>query len=149
MLEKCISCKSSDLTDEKVIVESSEAKDSKNSSNFENSDHSEDIENDENWKFENDAAEVTFYRWQTIDKKINKPTIEVSFNGFIEMFKEEVGISKEHIHIKRRQVNAYWEIKASLTDNDLMVQVDFAESYKSDQRDVIQRLYSITKIVQL
>ena len=143
MLEKCISCKSSDLIDEKVIVESSEAKDSKNSSNFVNSDDSEDIE------FENDAAEVTFYRWQTIDKKINKPTIEVSFNGFIEMFKEEVGISKEHIHIKRRQVNAYWEIKASLTDNDLMVQVDFAESYKSDQRDAIQRLYSITKIVQL
>ena len=143
MLEKCISCKSSDLIDEKVIVESSEAKDSKNSSNFVNSDDSEDIE------FENDAAEVTFYRWQTIDKKINKPTIEVSFNDFIEMFKEEVGISKEHIHIKRRQVNAYWEIKASLTDNDLMVQVDFAESYKSDQRDVIQRLYSITKIVQL
>ena len=140
---KCISCKSSDLIDKKVLVESSEAKDSKNSSNFVNSDDSEDIE------FENDAAEVTFYRWQTIDKKINKPTIEVSFNGFIEMFKEEVGISKEHIHIKRRQVNAYWEIKASLTDNDLMVQVDFAESYKSDQRDVIQRLYSITKIVQL
>ena len=101
MLEKCISCKSSDLIDEKVIVESSEAKDSKNSSNFVNSDDSEDIE------FENDAAEVTFYRWQTIDKKINKPTIEVSFNDFIEMFKEEVGISKEHIHIKRRQVNAY------------------------------------------
>ena len=143
MLEKCISCKSSDLIDEKVIVESSEAKDSKNSSNFVNSDDSEDIE------FENDAAEVTFYRWQTIDKKINKPTIEVSFNDFIEMFKEEVGISKEHIHIKRRQVNAYWEIKASLTDNDLMVQVDFAESYKSDQRDATQRLYSITKIVQL
>ena len=101
MLEKCISCKSSDLTDEKVIVESSEAKDSKNSSNFVNSDDSEDIE------FENDAAEVTFYRWQTIDKKINKPTIEVSFNDFIEIFKEEVGTSKEHIHIKRRQVNAY------------------------------------------
>ena len=143
MLEKCISCKSSDLIDEKVIVESSEAKDSKNSSNFVNSDDSEDIE------FENDAAEVTFYRWQTIDKKINKPTIEVSFNDFIEIFKEEVGTSKEHIHIKRRQVNAYWEIKASVTDNDLMIQVDFAESYKSDQRDAMQRLYSITKIVQL
>ena len=84
-----------------MLVESSEAKDSKNSSNFVNSDDSEDIE------FENDAAEVTFYRWQTIDKKINKPTIEVSFNDFIEIFKEEVGTSKEHIHIKRRQVNAY------------------------------------------
>ena len=46
------------------------------------------------------------------------------------MFKQEVASLKEHIHIKRRQVNAYREMNASLTENDLMIQIDFAESYK-------------------
>ena len=32
-------------------------------------------------------------------------------------------------------------MKASLADNDLMVQVDFAESYKNDQQDPIQSAY--------
>ena len=31
------------------------------------------------------------------------------------MLKEKVAILKEHIHIKRRQVNAYQEMKASLS----------------------------------
>ena len=135
MLEKCISCKSSDLIHQIVLVESTEAKDWEYSSNFVKSEDSEDIES------ENDAAEVTFYRWQIIDKKITKATIKVSFNDVIEMFKEEFASLKGHIHIKRRQVNAYRGMKASLTDNDLMVQVDFAESYKNDQQDAIQSAY--------
>ena len=32
-------------------------------------------------------------------------------------------------------------MKVSLTDNDLMVQADFAESYKNDQQDAIQNTY--------
>ena len=48
---------------------------------------------------------------------------------------------KEHIHIKRRQGNAYREMKDSLKDDDLMVQVDFAESYRNEQQDAIQRAY--------
>ena len=57
------------------------------------------------------------------------------------MFKVEVASLKEHIHIKR-QVHAYQEMKALLTDNNyLMVQVEFAESYKNDQQDAIQSAY--------
>ena len=57
------------------------------------------------------------------------------------MLKEEVAILKEHTHIKQRQVNAYQEIKASLSPNDLMIQVDFAESYKNEQQDAIKSAY--------
>ena len=56
-----------------------------------------------------------FYHWQTVDKKITKSKIEVALKGAIEMLKEKVAILKEHIHIKRRQVNAYQEMKASLS----------------------------------
>ena len=61
------------------------------------------------------------------------------------MFKEEVASLKEHIHIRTKQVKAYREMKASPTDNDLMVRTDFAESYKNDQRDAIQSAYFAIK----
>ena len=113
MLEKCISCKSSDLIDQIVVIESSEVRDSEDSSNPVNFDP----EDPEDIASENNAAKVTFYQWQTIDnKKITKATIEVSFNDAIEMLNEEVASLKEHIHIKRRQVNACREMKPSLTD---------------------------------
>ena len=59
------------------------------------------------------------------------------------MLKEEVAILKQHIHIKRRQVNAYQEMKASLSSNNLMIQVNFAESYKNEQQDAIQSAYFV------
>ena len=65
----------------------------------------------------------------------------MNFNTAIEMFKEKVAVLKEHIHIKRRQVNAHREMKDSFKDDDFMVQVDFTESYKNEQQDVIQSAY--------
>ena len=94
------------MIDKLVVEESLEDEDSKDSSESSSSRGSEDSE------FESHTTEVLFYRWQTADKKITKSRIEVSFKDAIEMLKEEVAILKEHIHIKRRQVNAYQEMKA-------------------------------------
>ena len=109
MLEKSASCKSSSIIDHLVVEESQEKEESKDSSEYDSSRDSEDNE------FEIDTAEVVFYHWQTVDKKITKSKIEVALKGAIEMLKEKVAIFKEHIHIKRRQVNAYQEMKASLS----------------------------------
>ena len=56
------------------------------------------------------------------------------------MFKDDIKTLKDHIYIKRR-INAYHEVKASLSENDLMLYVYFAESYKNNQQDVIQSAY--------
>ena len=45
------------------------------------------------------------------------------------MFKDDIEILKEHIYIKRRQVNAYHEIKASLSENE------------NDQQDAIKDIF--------
>ena len=42
------------------------------------------------------------------------------------MFKDDTKILKEHIYVKRRQVNVYLEIEASLYENDLVFHIDFA-----------------------
>ena len=108
MLERSASCKSSSIIDHLVVEESLENEESKDSSEYDSSRDSEDSE------FEIDSAEVVFYDWQTVDKKITEFKIEVAFKDAIEMLKEKVAILKEHIDIKRRQVNAYQEM-ASLS----------------------------------
>ena len=82
-----------------------------------------------------------FYLWLIVEKKVTKSKVDVMFKGAAEMFKDDIKTLKEHIYIKRRQVNGYHEIKASLSENDLMLHVDFAESYKNDQQDAIQNPY--------
>ena len=67
--------------------------------------------------------------------------MHVTFKDAVEMFKDDIKISKEHIYIQRMHVNTYHEIKASLSENDLMLHVDFAESCKNDQQDAIQSAY--------
>ena len=57
------------------------------------------------------------------------------------MFKDDTKTLKEHIHINRRQANAYHEIKASISENDSMFHIDFAVSYKNDQQDAKQSAY--------
>ena len=124
--------------DQQVVEESLEDEDCKD---IGKSDYSRDSEDNWYYESESDTTEVVFYRWKTIDKKITKSRIEVSFEDAIEMLKEEIAILKEHIHIKRRQVNVYQEMKTSLSSNNLMIQVDFAESYSNEQQDVIQSAY--------
>ena len=117
--------------DQQVVEESLEDEDCKD---IGKSDYSRDSEDNWYYESESDTTEVVFYRWKTIDKKITKSRIEVSFEDAIEMLKEEIAILKEHIHIKRRQVNVYQEMKTSLSSNNLMIQVDFAESKLTLQR---------------
>ena len=88
---------------------------------------------------------VTFYYWQIVEKKITKFKVDDMFEGAAEMFKNDIRTLKEHIYIKRRQVNAYHKIKTSLSENDLMLYVDFTESYKSDQQYVKQSAYLFRK----
>ena len=124
-----------------VVDQTPESENSEGSSDSDSSSKSENSCDSEEEASENNGDKVAFYRWQTIDKKICKAKIEMNCNTAIEMFKEEVAVLKEHIHIKRRQVNAHREMKDSFIDDDVMVQVDFTESYKSEQQDVIQSAY--------
>ena len=60
------------------------------------------------------------------EKKITKSKVDVMFKDTAEMFKDDIKTLKEHIYVKRKQVNTYHEIEASLSENDLILHVDFA-----------------------
>ena len=56
-------------------------------------------------------------------------------------FKSKIEILKEQIFVKRVQNDAYNKHKAELSDSDLLLYVDFAESYRNDQQNEIQNAY--------
>ena len=50
-------------------------------------------------------------------------------------------VLKEHTYVKRVQNNVYNKHKAELYDDDMLVHVNFAESYRNDQQDEIKSAY--------
>ena len=55
----------------------------------------------------------------------------VSFVDAVCTFESKITVLKEHIFVKRVQNDAYNKHKAELSDGDLLVHVDFGESYRS------------------
>ena len=82
-----------------------------------------------------------FYPCLIVEKKVTKSKVDVTLKDEAEMFKDDIKTLKQHIYIKRRLVNAYNDIKASLSENDLILHVDFAERCTNDQEDPIQSAY--------
>ena len=68
---------------------------------------------------EENSDNVTFCRWQMVEEKITKSKIDVMFKDAAEMFKDDIKTLKEHIYVKRKQVNAYHEIGVSISENNL------------------------------
>ena len=74
--------------------------------------------------FEENFDNVTFYRWQIVEKKITKSKVDFTFKDAAEMFKDDIKKTlKEHIFIKRSQVNSCHEIKASLFETTWVMQI--------------------------
>ena len=65
----------------------------------------------------------------------------VSFEDAVCTFKSQINVLKEHIYVKEVQNDAYDKHKTELSDGDLLVQVEFAESYRNYQQNEIQNAY--------
>ena len=73
----------------------------------------------------------------------------VSFDGAVCTFKSQIKVLKEQIFVKRPQNVAFNKHKAKLSDGDLLVYVDFAESYRNDQQNEIQSAYFVNQSFSL
>ena len=59
----------------------------------------------------------------------------------IELWQETIQSIKMHIYRKRRQVHAYNEDKSSLKEGEILLHVNFSESYKNKEQNEIQAAY--------
>ena len=103
---------------------------------------------DDNWSDSNsdsdsdaNANEVLFCKWEPPDKHIAKFRITLPFDEAVDMFKASVTVLKKHIYSKRVQNREYNRIKESLDHCEILVHVDYAESYKNVHQNEIQSAY--------
>ena len=87
------------------------------------------------------SCSVSFYGWETLDKHVTKIRISEPFQEASERFKESVVSLKRHVYSKRSQNRHYNHVKESLDHGQILVHVDYAESYKKSQQNEIQSAY--------
>ena len=100
-------------------------------------------ESDTDSSFESDDSNnlVSFYRWETRDKYITKIQIREPFEEAAARFKKSIVSLKSHIYSKRAQNRYYNLVKESLDHGQILVHVDYAESYKNSKQNEIQNAY--------
>ena len=90
---------------------------------------------------DNGECLVSFYRWETPEKHVQKIQLTECFDDASDRFKESIVVLKKHIYTKRAQTKHYNSIKESLDHGEVLVHVDFAESYTNSQQNEIQSAY--------
>ena len=74
-------------------------------------------------------------------KKVTKVKVTVDEVEANESWKESVKSLKAHIHRKRVQADSLNSAKESLEEDEILMQVDYSESYKNAEQDEIQSAY--------
>ena len=91
--------------------------------------------------FDNKKEVVEFSQWNRVDKYIAKSGQSLPFDQAIEKWNSTLSATKKHIHRKRKQVNSYNEQKTNLKPREVLIHVDYSESYGNAQQDEIQSAY--------
>lgn len=90
---------------------------------------------------ENQPEEITYDKWMTVDSKLSKFKVSVTFEI---AFAELISILPQfihHVHTKRIQSMAYEEDKKHSSSSSIVIQTDFAENFNCINQDEIQSAY--------
>ena len=91
--------------------------------------------------FDLQLANQQVLQWQKIDKKVQKSTLDVTFDELIEMFNAQIQVLKKHIFVKREQNKFYNNLKENLERNSVLIHVDYSENYSNKEQQEIQSAY--------
>ena len=130
MLGECEKCSSINLSRENFNIDLVADSDSENSTTS----VSDCNDNDQ-------VATVAFYEWAREDTKLKKTLFKKTIDSAIRKFKSTITTLKPHIYVKRVQFNYFNNIKNNLGKSDLLVHVDYSESYENKQQHEIQSAY--------
>ena len=125
MFNCCSNCKDGKLCDISTA----------NSSDLESDNSSSESDTD------SDEFSVYFYKWESVDKHTSKVRVSVPFDEAVERFKDTIISLKKHIYSKRAQNRIYNRVKENLDHGEVLVHVDYAESYKNSQQNEMQSAY--------
>lgn len=99
-----------------------------------------DDERNDSEEFEKDY--VRYYEWaRGDDNKLMKMMSSKSAENSIGLLDTTIQVLKRHLYVKRVQCKFYDDFKKNLGKNDLLVHVDYSESYENKQQREIQSAY--------
>ena len=88
-----------------------------------------------------DADTFIYTEWKKVDEKIQKAASSVNTEEIIILLGSHVKTLKEHIRVKRIQYAKFHALKANLHDDEILIQVDYSESYANQEQGQIQSAY--------
>ena len=90
---------------------------------------------------------VSFRKWAKEHGAPRKTSVSLEVDDIIELWQETVQSVKMRIHRKRCQVHAYNEDKSGLKEGEILLHVDFSESYKSFQSRMKFSRHTLANVV--
>ena len=106
------------------------------------SDSTSDDSSDTNEESHCDGDSIRYYKWgRCDDNKLQKVFFKASIDESIHLLNSTIKTLKHHIHVKRVQFKFYNDAKANLAKNEILIHVDYSESYENKQQREIQSAY--------
>ena len=119
---KCEVCSSTKLTCDNFSTSS-------------DSDSMSDDSSDSNEESHSDEDSICYYKWARYDdNKLQRVFFKTSIDKSIHLLNSTIKILKHHIHVKRVQFKYYNDAKANLAKNEILIHVDYSESYENKQQ---------------
>ena len=88
-----------------------------------------------------EVSELKYYQWLTVDGKASKALVSTPLNGVEDKFKSKLNELKLHILVRNEQYKVYNQLKNDMPENNILLHVDYAESYENKQQDECQSAY--------
>ncbi|CAF2965366.1 unnamed protein product [Rotaria sp. Silwood2] len=100
-------------------------------------------------KFEENVVDgnvnITWAQWTNENGRAEKKEFSGSVDEAVVLLKSKVDGFLFHVFIKRRQSKYFEKLKTEVTDEKIVMQVDFAENFNMKEKDEIQKAHWNTK----
>ena len=90
---------------------------------------------------EEDENGIKYYQWLSVDGKASKVRVCTRIDEIKNVLLDKIKELKLHLFVRNEQYNTYNRLKNEMSDNNMLVHVDYSESYENKQQDECQSPY--------
>jgi len=91
---------------------------------------------------DNSSVVCRYYKWMKgADGYLAKIKLQVPINDALALWQTTIETIKLHIHTKRRQFAEIRRLTDNLSDNEMLIHLDYSENYKCKEQNEIQSAY--------
>jgi hypothetical protein len=97
----------------------------------------------------NGNAKITWSQWVNENSRAEKKEFSGNVDEAVSLLKSKVEYFLFHVYIKREQSKYFEKLKTEVSDEKIVLQVDFAENFNMKEQDEIQKAHWNTKSLSI